>query len=61
MLARVGRGCGLFLNVAMTLKSGNVACFLPCFDKDLPAPLYFVCWPGGNFAFAITISVRLST
>ena len=53
------------MNVVMNLKvpqnSGNVACFLPRLNKGLSAPLYFVCWPGENFAFAITISVPLST
>ena len=53
------------MNVVMNLQvpqnSGNVDCFLCGLDKGLSAPLYFVYWPGGNFAFAITIPVRLST
>ena len=53
------------MNVVMNLQfpqnSGNVACFLSGFDNGLSAPLYFGCWPGGNFAFAITIPVPLST
>ena len=39
----------------------KLACFRPCRAKDLSAPLYFVCWSGGNFTFAVEISVRLST
>ena len=49
------------MNLQVPQNSGNVACFLRGLDKGLSAPLYFVCWHGGNFAFAITISVRLST
>ena len=47
--------------ITSSINPGNVACFLCNLDKDLPAHVYFVCWPGGNFAFAITIPVRLST
>jgi len=39
----------------------TLACLLPGRAKDLSAPLYFVCWHGGNFTFAVAISVRLST
>ena len=49
------------MNLQFPLDPGNVACFLRSLDKELPAHVYFVCWPGGKFAFAITISVRLST
>ena len=45
------------MNLQVPQNSGNVACLLSGLDKGLSASLYFVCWPGGNFAFAITIPV----
>ena len=51
----------VIMNLQVQQNSGNVACFLSGLDKGLSAPLYFVCWLGGNFAFAITIPVPLST
>jgi hypothetical protein len=52
---------GKALKEIHTILTETLARFLPGRSKDLSALLYFMCWPAGNFTFAVAISIRLST